>query len=144
MYIRPLAFLSISSKCKSQLHGLSCRVTPKSFSHVFRLIEGISSGKTTEVCLRTTIPYVFSKFKGILFFSAHVCEMITIFVNYTVNLHPICLRICRLENARFAVLELYYNYYTLRKYLLKIQISGKILRQPPPPTPNFRCFATFL
>ena len=32
--------------------------------------------------------------------------MITIFVNYTVNLHPICLRICRLENARFAVLVL--------------------------------------
>ena len=40
--------------------------------------------------------------------------------------------------------KLYYNYYTLGKYLLKlkIQISGKILRQSPPP--NFRCFATFL
>ena len=33
--------------------------------------------------------------------------------------------------------KLYYNYYTLGKYLLKIQISGKILRQPPPPPPNF-------
>jgi hypothetical protein len=31
--------------------------------------------------------------------------------------------------------KLYYNYYTLGKYLLKIQISGKILRQPPPPPP---------
>ena len=61
-------------KRKSQLHGLSCRVTPKSFSHVFRLIEGISSGKTTEVCLRTTISYVFSKFKGILFSSAQFCK----------------------------------------------------------------------
>jgi hypothetical protein len=40
--------------------------------------------------------------------------------------------------------KLYYNYYTLGKYLLKIQISGKILRQPPPPPPNFRRFATFL
>ena len=29
--------------------------------------------------------------------------------------------------------KLYYNYYTLGKHLLKIQISGKILRQPPPP-----------
>jgi hypothetical protein len=38
--------------------------------------------------------------------------------------------------------KLYYNYYTLGKYLLKIQISGKILRQPPPS--NFRCFATSL
>jgi hypothetical protein len=27
--------------------------------------------------------------------------------------------------------KLYYNYYTLDKYLLKIQISSKILRQPP-------------
>ena len=40
--------------------------------------------------------------------------------------------------------KLYYNYYTqLGKYLLKIQISSKILQQPPPP-PNFRCFAMFL
>jgi hypothetical protein len=31
--------------------------------------------------------------------------------------------------------KLYYNYYTLGKYLLKIQISGKILRHPPPPPP---------
>ena len=29
--------------------------------------------------------------------------------------------------------KLYYNYNTLGTYLLKIQISGKILRQPPPP-----------
>jgi hypothetical protein len=29
--------------------------------------------------------------------------------------------------------KLYYNYYNLGKYLLKIQISGKILQQPPPP-----------
>jgi hypothetical protein len=28
--------------------------------------------------------------------------------------------------------KLYYNYYNLGKYLLKIQISGKIPRQPPP------------
>ena len=28
--------------------------------------------------------------------------------------------------------KLYYNYYTLGKYLLKVQISGKILRQHPP------------
>ena len=89
--------------------------------------------------------------------------MITIFVKYTVNLHPICLRICfrkrqncsprasKMEqfsgggppNPRFLPKlsmtvqvnhkKLYYNYYTLGKYLLKIQISGKILRQPPPP-----------
>jgi hypothetical protein len=34
--------------------------------------------------------------------------------------------------------KLYYNqYYTLGKYLLNVQISGKILRQPPPPpTPD--------
>jgi hypothetical protein len=32
------------------------------------------------------------------------------------------------------VKKLYYNYYTLGKYLL-IQISDKILRQPPPPPP---------
>ena len=32
--------------------------------------------------------------------------------------------------------KLYYNYYTLGKYLLKIQISGKILRQPRPPPPT--------
>jgi hypothetical protein len=89
--------------------------------------------------------------------------MITIFVKYTVNLHPICLRICfrkrqncslrasKMEqfwgggppNPRFLPKlsmtvqvnhkMLYYNYYTLGKYLLKIQILGKILRQPPPP-----------
>ena len=89
--------------------------------------------------------------------------MITIFVKYTVNLHPICLRICfrkrqncsprasKMEqfsgggppNPRFFP-KLYYNYYTLGKYLLKVQISGKILRQHPPPPPNFRCFAMFL
>jgi hypothetical protein len=86
--------------------------------------------------------------------------MITSFVKYTVNLHPICLRICfrkrqncspratKIEqfsgggppNPRFLLKlsmtvqvnhnKLYYNYYTLGKYLLKIQISGKILRQP--------------
>ena len=94
--------------------------------------------------------------------------MITIFVKYTVNLHPICLRICfrKRQNcsSRASKMEqffgggppnnpcflpklsmtvqvnhkkLYYNYHTLGKYLLKIQISGKILRQPdnpPPPT----------
>ena len=83
--------------------------------------------------------------------------MITIFVKYTVNLHPICLRICfrkhqnysprvsKIEklsggaatNPRFLLKlsmtvqfnhkKLYYNYYTLGKYLLKIQISGQIL-----------------
>ena len=83
--------------------------------------------------------------------------MITIFVKYTVNLHPICLRICfrKRQNCspRASKMEqfsgggppnpcflpklsmtvqvnhkkLYYNYYTLGKYLLKIQISGKIL-----------------
>ena len=83
--------------------------------------------------------------------------MITIFVKYTVNLHPICLRICFRKrqncspraskmaqfsgggppNPRFLPKlsmtvqvnhkKLYYNYYTLGKYLLKIQISGKIL-----------------
>jgi hypothetical protein len=87
--------------------------------------------------------------------------MITIFVKYTVNLHPICLRICfrkrqncsprasKMEhfsgggppNPRFLPKlsmtvkvnhkKLYYNYYTLGEYLLKIQISSKILRQPP-------------
>ena len=90
--------------------------------------------------------------------------MITTFVKYTVNLHPICLRICfrkrqncsprasKMEqfsgggppNPRFLPKlsmtvqvnhkKLYYNYNTLiGTYLLKIQISGKILRQPPPP-----------
>ena len=91
--------------------------------------------------------------------------MITIFVKYTVNLHPICLRICfrkRQIAARASKMEpfsgggppnphflpklsmtvqvnhkkLYYNYNTLGTYLLKIQISGKILRQPPPPSPT--------
>ena len=92
--------------------------------------------------------------------------MITIFVKYTVNLHPICLRICfrKLQNCSprasrmeqfsggsppnprfFAKLsmtvqvnhkKLYYNYYTLGKYLLKVQISVKILRQHPPPPPT--------
>ena len=93
--------------------------------------------------------------------------MLTILVKYTVNLHPVCLRIClrkrqnwsnrasKMElfsgggprNPRFFLKlsmtvqvnrkKLYYNYYTLVKYLLKIQISGKILRQPahPPPPP---------
>jgi hypothetical protein len=86
--------------------------------------------------------------------------MITIFVKYTVNLHPICFRICfrKRQNcsARASKMEqfsgggppsprflpklsmtvqvnhkkLYYNYYTLGKYLLKIQISGKILHNP--------------
>ena len=83
--------------------------------------------------------------------------MITIFVKYTVNLliqfvfldcSP---RASKMEqfsgggppNPRFLLKlsmtvqvnhkKLYYNYYTLGKYLLKIQISGKILRQPPPP-----------
>jgi hypothetical protein len=32
--------------------------------------------------------------------------------------------------------KLYYNYNTLGTYLLIIQISGKILRQPPPPSPT--------
>ena len=89
--------------------------------------------------------------------------MITIFVKCTVNLHPTCLRICfrKRQNcsSRASKMEqfsggappnpsflpklnmtvkvnhkkLYYNYYTLGKYLLKIQISSKILRQPPPP-----------
>jgi hypothetical protein len=36
--------------------------------------------------------------------------------------------------------KLYYNYYTLGKYLLKIQISGKILRQPPPPQLQMLCY----
>ena len=95
----------------------------------------------------------------ILIFSGKIC----IFVKYTVNLHPICLRICfrkrqncsprasKMEpffwggppNPRFRLKlsmtvqvnhkKLYYNYYT---YLLKIQISVKILRQPPPPPPT--------
>jgi hypothetical protein len=34
------------------------------------------------------------------------------------------------------VKKLYYNYYTLGKYLLRIQISDKILRQPPPSHPT--------
>jgi hypothetical protein len=32
--------------------------------------------------------------------------------------------------------KLYYKNNTLGTYLLKIQISGKILRQPPPPRPT--------
>jgi hypothetical protein len=36
--------------------------------------------------------------------------------------------------------KLYYNYYTLGKYLLKIQISGKILRHPPPPQLQMLCY----
>ena len=94
--------------------------------------------------------------------------MITIFVKYTVNLHPICLRICFTKrqncstpraskmqqfsgggppNPRFLPKlsmtvkvnhkKLYYNYYTLGKYLLKIQISSKILR-PPHPLPQLQ------
>ena len=91
--------------------------------------------------------------------------MITIFVKYTVNLHPICLRICfrkrqcspsaskmeqfsgggpqnprSLPKLSMTVQvnhkKLYYNYNTLGTYLLKIQISCKILRQPPPPSPT--------
>jgi hypothetical protein len=84
----------------------------------------------------------------------YLCEMITIFVKYTVNLHPVCLRICfrkrqncsprasKMEqfsgggppNPRFLPKlsmtvqvnhkKLYYNYCTLGKYLLKIRISG--------------------
>jgi hypothetical protein len=38
--------------------------------------------------------------------------------------------------------KLYYNYYTLGKYLLKIQISGKILQQlNPPPQLQMLCYA---
>ena len=97
--------------------------------------------------------------------------MITIFVKYTVNLHPICLRICLIRkrqncssraskmeqfsgggppNPRFLPKlsmtvkvnhkKLYYNYYTLGKYLLKIQISSKILRQPPPLQLQMLCY----
>jgi hypothetical protein len=36
--------------------------------------------------------------------------------------------------------KLYYNYYTFGKYLLKIQISGKILRQHPPPQLQMLCY----
>jgi hypothetical protein len=37
--------------------------------------------------------------------------------------------------------KLYYNYHTLGKYLLKIQISGKILRQPDtPPQLQMLCY----
>ena len=90
-------------------------------------------------------------------------EIITIFVKYKVNLHPICLRICfrkrqncsprasKMEqfsgggppNPRFlpklsmAVKvnhkKLYYNYYTLGKYLLKIKFQVKSSDNPPPP-----------
>jgi hypothetical protein len=41
MYILPLAFLSISSKCLSQFSGISSRVIPSILSHVFRLMDGM-------------------------------------------------------------------------------------------------------
>jgi hypothetical protein len=95
--------------------------------------------------------------------------MITIFVKYTVNLLIQFVCEFALENAGIAVLELqkwnnflgedpnprfllklsmtvqvnhkklYYNYYTLGKYLLKILISSKILLQPPPPQLQMLC-----
>ena len=52
MYILLLALLISSSKCKSQLHGLSCNIIPKIFSQVFRSIVGIGSGRGLETLPR--------------------------------------------------------------------------------------------
>jgi hypothetical protein len=95
------------------------------------------------------IPVKILIFSGkICLINNYLCEMIIIFVKYTVNLHPTCLRICfrkrqncsprasKMEqfsgggppNPRFLPKlsitvqvnskKLYYNYYTLGKYLL--------------------------